>query len=622
MQNAIIVAASVLGFGLILFFTARALGLNKRKTVPTAGEGESERGSVMDPARKEKGFDAIKRWFINHMPSKRRLIQVYAALLYNANIKGFVSGRIYTGESTKYACVPGLNCYSCPGAVGACPLGAMQNALAESEARAPYYIIGIIALFGLIFARTICGFLCPIGMCQELLYKVRTPKFKKSGVTRVLSYFKYVLLFLAVSLPLVYAGFDLPLPAFCKYVCPAGTFEGAILLLVHADNAVLFAQLGWQFTWKFSLLVAFIVASMFVFRVFCRFFCPLGAIYGFFNRFALIGVTVDDKKCTDCGLCVARCKMDVKRVGDHECINCGECISVCPTKAIAWKGERLVLRADAHFDRGATVKPIAATEGEVSISAAYAEKAVNAKAPVSLAAEGVSETAAATAENIAAPAAASENVAPAVETKASGEYAEKPRKKASFWLNVAAWTAAAAVLVGAIVYYNFIDADKKAAPPVQSDEGNIGYNVGDVAPDFTLDMYGSDGAFNLKERRGKIVVVNFWATWCTPCVEEIPYFNELAQNHPELTVVAVHGSSTTNVESFIDSKGWRDYALTFVQDEVDGAQCFTYLSYGGRGYWPMTAVIGEDGKVLYNSTQSFHSYAQLEQLLLSLIPSA
>ena len=117
----------------------------------------------------------FKEWWQNHKPSKRRLIQVYAALLYNANIKGYISGEIYKGD-TKYMCVPGFNCYSCPGAVGACPLGALQNSLRETNRRAPFYMLGMIAIFGLAFARTVCGFLCPVGLGQELLYKIRTPK--------------------------------------------------------------------------------------------------------------------------------------------------------------------------------------------------------------------------------------------------------------------------------------------------------------------------------------------------------------------------------------------------------------------------------------------------------------
>ena len=135
----------------------------------------------------KKFFTKIKDWFKRHKPSKRKLIQVYAALLYNANIKGFITGNIYQG-ATKFMCVPGLNCYSCPGAVGACPLGALQNALAASGTRAPAYVFGIIILLGLILGRTVCGFLCPVGLGQELLYKIKTPKLKKSKFKYSLSY--------------------------------------------------------------------------------------------------------------------------------------------------------------------------------------------------------------------------------------------------------------------------------------------------------------------------------------------------------------------------------------------------------------------------------------------------
>ena len=275
------------------------------------------------------------------MPTKRRLIQVYSALLYNANLKGFFDGKIYKGGS-KNACVPGLNCYSCPGAVGSCPLGALQNALSESGTRAPTYVIGIIVLFGLLLGRTICGFLCPVGLGQELLYKIKTPKLKKSRATRVLSYFKYIVLVaLVIVVPLVYFA-----PGFCEYICPAGTLEGGIGLLSNKANEGLMAILGPLFTWKFILLVLIVIGSIFVFRIFCRFLCPLGALYGFFCKIALLGVKLDKNKCTDCGLCIGVCKMDTKKVGDHECIQCGECISVCPSKAISWKGSKLFVRGN------------------------------------------------------------------------------------------------------------------------------------------------------------------------------------------------------------------------------------------------------------------------------------
>ena len=300
----------------------------------------------------KKFFQKIKDWFIKHKPTKRRIIQLYAALLYNANLKGFINGEIYKG-ATKHLCVPGMNCYSCPGAVAACPLGSLQTALSASDTRLPAYIFGIIILFGLTLGRTICGWLCPVGLGQELLYKIKTPKVKKSKVTHVFSYFKYVVLIaFVVILPLTVA-----IPAFCEYICPAGTFEGALGLLPHKEG--LLAMLGPLFSWKFTLLIVIAVASIFFFRFFCRFLCPLGAIYGFFCKVAMLGVKLDQSKCTDCGLCVSVCKMDIKKVGDHECIHCGACISVCPAKAIRWKGEKLFVRSnDIDAPTAAEVKPL------------------------------------------------------------------------------------------------------------------------------------------------------------------------------------------------------------------------------------------------------------------------
>ena len=191
---------------------------------------------------------SLRAWLAAHRPSKRRLIQVYAALLFNANLKGFATGRIYKGPS-KLLCAPGLNCYSCPGAIGSCPLGALQNALSASKTRTPAYVFGIIILFGLLLGRTICGWLCPVGLGQELLYKIKTPKVKKSKVTRVFSYFKYVVLIaLVVIVPLMFA-----VPGFCEYICPAGTFEGGVGLLSNSANEGLLANLGPLFSWKFLL---------------------------------------------------------------------------------------------------------------------------------------------------------------------------------------------------------------------------------------------------------------------------------------------------------------------------------------------------------------------------------
>lgn len=267
---------------------------------------------------------------------KRRLIQLCAALLYNLNLKGFAQASIYQGK-LKGICVPGLNCYSCPGAIGSCPLGTLQNALSAMDRKLPFYILGVILLLGVTLGRTICGFLCPFGFLQELLYKIPVPKVKKNRFTRILSKLKYVILAVfVIILPVaIKAAARLPVPAFCKYICPAGTLEGGIPLVLLDES--LGSMAGALFSWKVFLLAVILISACFIYRSFCRFLCPLGAIYSLFAPVALLGVKVDTDTCTDCGRCVRTCKMDIRRVGDMECIQCGECMKECAVDAIYWK---------------------------------------------------------------------------------------------------------------------------------------------------------------------------------------------------------------------------------------------------------------------------------------------
>lgn len=261
---------------------------------------------------------------------KRPLIQGLATLLYNADVVNYFKGTI-SSSPLKHGCVPGLNCYSCPGAVGACPLGSLQNALGSGKI--PFYIGGFFLLTGVLLGRVVCGFLCPIGFLQEILYKIPTKKIRKTRKTkkifRFLSSIKFVLLaFLVILLPvIVFFKYAISPPWFCKLVCPAGTVGAALPLL--AANKGIRASLGVLFSWKLSLSLLIFGFSVFIYRPFCRFLCPLGAIYSFFNKISVFGIKLDKKKCTSCGACVAFCKMDTREVNDLECIKCGECVKVC-----------------------------------------------------------------------------------------------------------------------------------------------------------------------------------------------------------------------------------------------------------------------------------------------------
>lgn len=532
-----------------------------------------------------------KKWLLAHLPTRRRLIQLYAALLYNAHLRGFVEGKIYTG-GTKFLCVPGLNCYSCPGAVGACPLGSLQNALASSRSRAPFYALGMLMLFGLVLGRVVCGFLCPFGLIQEWIHKLPVPKLRKGRVTRALSYVKYVLLaLLVVLIPLYYAAQRFPMPAFCKYICPAGTLEGAVTLLAHPENEGLFSMLGELFTGKFAILAAVLAACAFVYRAFCRFFCPLGAIYGFFCRIALLGVKVDPDLCTNCGLCVRKCPMDVRRVGDHECIHCGACIGECPTKAIHWRGARKG-RAPRRWVRiAAWCAALAVLAGAIWFfnkpETTGGEVQPQAAVSASPAVDGEEATA------IPGRMAADADNAPQVMVPGRADEAN---------LTEATAVPGRATADGA----DPADADGEVSGLFAAATGS---EVGMQCPDFTVPLYGG-GEFHLAEARGKVVVLNFWATWCSPCCAELPYFEQLWENYPDdVALVAIHSSLVTDdVPSYIEEMG---YEMPFALDETGEV----IASLGGSTMLPQTVILDREGTIVYNRIGSV-TYEDLEQWVL------
>ncbi|MCR4908938.1 MAG: redoxin family protein [Lachnospiraceae bacterium] len=538
----------------------------------------------------------IKNWWNEHRPAKRRLIQLYSALLYNAHLKGFVSGSIYTGN-TKALCVPGLNCYSCPGAVGACPLGSMQAALASSGEHIGFYMIGILLLFGLIFARTICGFLCPFGLLQELIHKLPTQKLKKSRVTGILSWLKYLVLILfAVAIPLWYGlKRSMAVPGFCKYICPAGTLEGAVVLLSNPHNRGYFSMLGVYFTLKFIIMLLVFLLCIFIYRAFCRFLCPLGAIYGLFSRLSIIGFRVEPDKCSGCGLCVSKCKMDVKRVGDHECIHCGNCADICPGGAISFTAGRFTLKSPGKGFAAAAlgVLLIALLLFNLPKSSVKSEPAEKAAAvPAVEAVEGSSqkeetqtraETIQPLEEEAQTQAETVEN--PEEEAQTQAEALQNPEKEAQTQAETVENPEEEAQTTGDVNY-------ESDAPE--------GYEVGQQLKDFTVQCL--DGStFHLKENRGKVTFINLWATYCGPCVEEMPYFNELYHEHEgDVAMLALHAarSKEDKVNSFLSDKGWD---IPFAIDD-DNETVFGIVN--GSDVLPQTIVLNRKGEVIYNTAGS------------------
>ena len=276
---------------------------------------------------------------VSHLLARfRGWIQAGATLLTNIHLPNFLKGGLYQGAG-KAVCVPGLNCYSCPAASGACPIGSFQAVVGSSKFRFSYYITGFLILLGVLLGRVICGFLCPFGWFQELLHKIPTKKLSTKKL-KPLTYLKYVvLLVMVVLLPvLVTNQLGMGDPFFCKYLCPQGVLEGAIPLSLA--NAGIRSALGSLFTWKFIVLLTVIVLSIVFYRPFCKWLCPLGAFYALLNKVSLFQMQVDQSKCVSCGKCAKVCKMDVdvtKSPNHTECIRCGMCIRACPTDAVSFR---------------------------------------------------------------------------------------------------------------------------------------------------------------------------------------------------------------------------------------------------------------------------------------------
>lgn len=254
------------------------------------------------------------------MKKIRLLIQALSFAFSNGYVKGFTAGKIYKGELKNF-CHPGLNCYSCPGALFSCPIGALQTVSPTS-----LYVFGFLFLVGTIFGRAVCGWLCPFGLVQRLLYMIPVKNKRKNlkGHEK-LKYLKYFVLVISV----------LWLRSFCTYLCPSGMLFGAIPLTIISKP--IRELIGSTFFIKLSILALFIVLSIYYARPFCKYICPLGAIYSLFNPISIIKLRVDEAKCTKCSSCQRACPMDIavyKNPRSLECIRCGDCISSCPHKAI------------------------------------------------------------------------------------------------------------------------------------------------------------------------------------------------------------------------------------------------------------------------------------------------
>ena len=218
-----------------------------------------------------------------------------------------------------------LNCQACELAWLGCPIGMLQQYVIYS--RIPLYVFGVLIAFGTALGRAICGWLCPFGLILDMCNKVCTHQYKPPEWLR---YFKYVYLVGVIVLAAVTSTIF-----WCRYLC-----FGALLGIIPF-------WLTWQTVSAFWFIYHFIVFTFYLTfsyythgRAWCRYFCPLGAIFSLLNPFSLLKRKHDWKWCTQCGLCINACPMGLDPTKDNnwskvDCIKCGRCVKECKSNALS-----------------------------------------------------------------------------------------------------------------------------------------------------------------------------------------------------------------------------------------------------------------------------------------------
>jgi thiol-disulfide isomerase/thioredoxin len=263
--------------------------------------------------------------------------------------------------------------------------------------------------------------------------------------------------------------------------------------------------------------------------------------------------------------------MDVRHVGDHECISCGKCIDTCAQGAISLKCGKITLRGP-EVGKNADPEPEIRKRrkaGRIAWGIAIAVLVF------SVAWFNFIEPAI---DRANAPAAAVVTEQPA-ET-AAGTETEAPAETAAPEAGFAESGAGG-------------EAEGKAAPAA---DAPVGTEIGNLLPDFSTDLLSGE-TFTLSDYRGRVVIINFWGTTCAPCVEELPYYEQLKVAHPDVEILAIHNrAGAKKAKDFLADKGWDhlDFAL-------DSKEKGLLPLLNAADAMPQTIILDKQGVVTYNA---------------------
>jgi len=224
----------------------------------------------------------------------------------------------------------------------------------------PYLAIAIFVLFGTIFGKTSCGWICPFGLFQDLFSFIPIKKKKVSrptnkNLSRIgLTLVGFILIF-SFIIGVTYsrnptdaqkaafgAGKDMPYST----IDPVSTLFATLYYYLRwgMQSDSLGAEIGdWRFIFflRLFILIAVLVLIILYPRAYCRWICPSGAILGIFSRYSLFGLRINKNRCiSGCNECEKACPVQVpiltydKDITNKMCTNCGECIDACKEGAL------------------------------------------------------------------------------------------------------------------------------------------------------------------------------------------------------------------------------------------------------------------------------------------------
>ncbi len=234
--------------------------------------------------------------------------------------------------------------------------GNMPCSLAISN----FFALGGVLLMALLLRRVFCSYICPIGTITEWLGKLARrlgikPARVPQALEAVLALLKYGVLALILWV----------------------TWKAGELLFRTADPCyALLSRHGEDITfWAYVVSGAIVAGALFLTLPFCRWLCPLAALFNPLSRFGLARVRRDPETCSDCGHCETVCPMNIpvsrrEEVTAARCTSCLSCVSACPTRrksTLTWGPPGRARRA---WPQAAAVAVLLVITGSV-VSAAY-----------------------------------------------------------------------------------------------------------------------------------------------------------------------------------------------------------------------------------------------------------